>query len=326
MIVNSKKEDYLHYLDEFGLTESDVLPMLDLEKFKTLPSENKIGVMANLAKLLLGWKSYKQEEREKLQPLLDGLNPNNNTNYILEFLNEKFCEFIFSLKSDKYYKTYAGVFPTHCFNAHCTTKDTKHLILIDTGCFEILQYVIYVFQSKINESIKIEKIIKTIENYCLEKKYPSNEYDKELDSKDETRIDSFLLNWSEYFVLGHEYGHIFNNHLDSQEDSLYVFSNDKSVNIHQKSHQQEFEADIWSYYILSRMAKSRKTDTWIWKMLACSGPIIFLGIALLIEKYKISKGVRLDSHPPTEERIYMIQWLQEILRQHEDMSISITFF
>lgn len=322
------RKEYLSYLNEFGLTESQVAPLLDRNKTKKLPLKNKLGlvILITWARVVLFWKKALGQKKgvPALELMFEALNPSNNTNFLLESLNNKFCAFLAAegIENEGYY---AGVFPTYSFNAHCTIKDEEKLILLNTGTFEMIEHVIDSFFSNLSKKHKVERICGAIVDYCDNKKYPDIQYEKGLVDKLELGLIPYVVSWAEYFVLAHEYGHIVNEHLDAGKTvSVFVLSTDKEAEFFEKDHRQEFQADLWASFMLLKMAESRREDD-TWKMLACTGPIVFLGIAMLIERYFLSKGYMLDSHPPTEERIYMIQWLQDITMHHQEIGLGNSF-
>jgi hypothetical protein len=85
----------------------------------------------------------------------------------------------------------------------------------------------------------------------------------------------------------------------------------KSLEVIAKEKHQEYEADIWATHALVRRAQKKGSDA---LPVACAGPVISLGLALLIEEYMKDKGLPLnDTHPPAADRLYMVDALYELL-------------
>jgi hypothetical protein len=78
---------------------------------------------------------------------------------------------------------------------------------------------------------------------------------------------------------------------------------------------KEYEADIWATYILFRL--SELTDASdplasLWTEAALSAPILFLGVAMLIESSHRLKGTQIDRHPPAYDRMTVSDQVFEI--------------
>jgi hypothetical protein len=85
----------------------------------------------------------------------------------------------------------------------------------------------------------------------------------------------------------------------------------KSLEVIAKEKNQEYEADVWATHALVRRAQKKGADA---LPVACAGPVISLGLALLIEEYMKDKGLPLnDTHPPAADRLYMVDALYDLL-------------
>lgn len=76
--------------------------------------------------------------------------------------------------------------------------------------------------------------------------------------KPETLIQhSLSLQFQELFVLCHELGHLFNKDLDNKKNLTYLIDSEAEVVEENKYHQIEFNADLYAFDLVSRIAKHK---------------------------------------------------------------------
>jgi hypothetical protein len=137
--------------------------------------------------------------------------------------------------------------------------------------------------------------------YCDERGYAKkNEYQHPtLDSERLEAVRHFLTA-TEEFVLAHEYGHLTRGHVGNALADITV-SQKLKISVAAKTKEQEFEADLWATNALLTVY-SDKSDGEGASIVGCSGPLVFLSIANLVEAYLQSQGQRFDTHPPAVNR------------------------
>ena len=134
------RDDYLSFLNEFGLSEDKVLPILDIKKAPVEAVAMLLGALGN--------KNIQGDERKTLEMMANMMVEQTNTNVLLSKINETLTSDLSQINFDIQNKAYPGVFPTDSFNAQCVFKDKGFLILIDTGCFEVIEAAVWVLLSK----------------------------------------------------------------------------------------------------------------------------------------------------------------------------------
>jgi hypothetical protein len=319
------RDDYLAFLADFGLSEEQVLPMGDLKK-------TPVEVVALLIKAL-GDRNIKGEEREQIETLAQGMAGAWNVNKLIEklvrTLTDDFARANIRLPST----AFPGVFPTNTFNAQSVQRANGFLVLLDTGCFELIEAAVGVLLSKWEQEKKVEVLSSFIQTYCEHQTLPELHLLKPPGLGGPGEADASMLGLmyplvtsTEEFVIAHEYGHVVNGHLDSANHrNLNVSLPTKTgktqqetphetepvVELINKSFEQEFEADLWATDSLLSRGRAKAADEYFMAII-CGGPIICLGIALLIEEWIKRHQTPSDTHPPASDRIYMIQSLYEI--------------
>ncbi|MFZ2071027.1 MAG: hypothetical protein WAV32_05435 [Halobacteriota archaeon] len=176
---------------------------------------------------------------------------------------------------------------------------------------------------------KADVLAKVIFDYCeLGKLYDLKSLDL-LGLEGEGSSSTLLLlgsltNAAEEFVIAHEYGHIVNRHIMQNGEIQNIITDEREFDVLRKSKEQEFEADLWAIDALIRGVTYEKRDPDL-LAIACGGPIVFIGTALLIEEYQKLKGKYIDTHPRASDRIYMIEAFYEIKKINEQGYIGRRF-
>jgi hypothetical protein len=214
-----------------------------------------------------------------------------------------------------------GVLPMATVNAQCLlTNNNEYLIFVDAGCLAMIESISALIFSTSSE-VKVQDVSEIILNYT--------ETGKVADSHDRLkrlkrinlieRTEIIVVVQTMFFVLLHEYGHIINGHLDLQtssdsESTDFVYSLGKqSISVIFKDTIKEFEADIWATYSLFSFSKLINSDNEVLTELSLVAPVLFLGIAMLIESAYRLKEVQIDRHPPAFDRIDISDIVFEVL-------------
>jgi Peptidase family M48 len=343
--------DYLSFLEEFSLSESSVLPIADIKK---LPPEG-------IAMLISGLASVKDSrEKAALELMAKTLTEGTNTNQLLEKLAENLKKDWAAIRVSAPKNAYIGVFPTNSFNAQCTYRKNGYLVLLDTGCFELIEAATYVLLCTADQQTKTKALASVLTKYLEENALPdagSMNLPGLGGSGSFPRLNLAYVSVTsaEEFVIAHEYGHITNKHVTPTTDEssglhfrinslklgqprrqnspegvskssllkrlfggqsrnvtpTILMAAGKSLEVIAKEKNQEYEADIWATHALVTRAQEKGSDA---LPVACAGPVISLGLALLIEEYMKDKSLPLnDTHPPAAERLYMVDALYELL-------------
>jgi hypothetical protein len=283
-----------------------------------------------------------------------------NTNQLLEKLTENLRKDWSAIRLNSPNNAYSGVFPTSSFNAQCTYRKNGYLILLDTGCFELIEAATYVLLSTAEQTVKTKTLASVLTKYLGENVLPdagSMNLPGLSGSGSFQRLNLVYVSVTsaEEFVISHEYGHIANKHVAPAKDGSSGLQfrvnhmklgqprrqksaeraskgsflsrmfggqpkkdpptaetvESKSLDVIAKEKHQEYEADIWATHALIRRAQKKGSEA---IPVACAGPVISLGLALLIEEYFKDKGLASnDTHPPAANRLYMVDALYDLL-------------
>lgn len=357
------KADYLSFLDEFGLSESSVLPMADIKK---LPPEG-------IAMLIGGLASVKDSrERAALELMAKTLTEGTSTNALLEKLAGNLQKDWAGIRVSAPKNAYIGVFPTNSFNAQCTFRQNGYLVLLDTGCFELIEAATYILLCTADQQTKAKTLASVLRKYLEENALPeagSMNLPGLSGAGSYPRLSTVYVTVTsaEEFVIAHEYGHIANKHLAPttgessqlhfritslklgqprrQKSAEHVSKGSfltrlfgeqsktvapsvatpsiKSLEVIAKEKHQEYEADIWAAHALVRRAQEKGGNA---IPIACAGPVISLGLALLIEEYIKDKGLPLnDTHPPASGRLYVVDALYDVFKVRDQAYLGRRF-
>src|SRR5262249_3965601 len=95
--------------------------------------------------------------------------------------------------------------------------------------------------------------------------------------------------------------------------------------VQRKDHFQEYQADSWAFMHLVKRARQRADDGTA-LLLACTGALIFMNIGLMIEAMADERHVPIrDSHPPVENRLYMLNIAAEVMNLQESTGVARNF-
>lgn len=309
---------YLNFLDRLGLSEMDVAPMVD---------KNKLGGEV-YAQIFLAFmeaeRTSNKEELVRIISLIQATLLDKNANDLMGVIvNKLFNDF--STNSIDLPELYAGVFPTDSINAQCVLEDKKPLVLIDTGLFELIEFAITTFVSKRNETEQAELLIQALEDYYIRKISPDPEIADHPSINWGTTPAYILITAVEEFVIMHEIAHIL-LHLDTPKLTPLPVSGSRQISVLHKDHFEEYQADTYALDLLIKRAKgSEQRDLAL--DLSCSGALIFIYIGVMLEALAESRNVVKNtvSHPPIENRVYLLELTMEVLGVHEHSSIARKF-
>ncbi|MEO3407388.1 hypothetical protein AAFN85_25945 [Mucilaginibacter sp. CAU 1740] len=309
---------YQRFLKERNLKEEDLLPILDMEKFT--PEMHGALLSAFLS-------SMKSGNKDELTGILQAMNfaiIGHNTNHLIATMMYKLMADLEGI-GIRVPPFFAGVYPISMVNAQCVIREKLPILLIDTGCMEMISAVITTFVSKRNETEQAELLIHFLTEYFIDGKYPDIEAGNHPSINWGSSVVSILTTATEEFTFMHELGHFSLGHL--KKDSLFALSEKDAapLMVLNRSHEQEFDADVWAITTLINRAKNNQTpDTAL--DLACAGIVIFLSIGIMIEALAKSEGMPMrDTHPPIEKRLYVAEITMELLGVHEHTRIGSKF-
>ncbi len=286
------KAAYLRFLDRYRLSEADVPPILPKS---LVPSAQRLVDQA--------WPNETREE------MVNGLASNTNT--LIESIVgslEARLEMLGAPKTPLPF--YAGVFPSKSFNAQAVLIEDGALLLIDTGCFSLLEALIMFWGCSEDPHEGIRRAAKIVVDYVDSYQLPKpEEYDLPEMHRDGHRLLAFvsIVTKSEEFVLGHELGHLRLGHLLGQQAP-------RSGGIYpaNRSWDDEISADLFALDLLTHKRDALDIRT------GCAGAYVFFATAGLIER-ALQRGAAprvgwTDTHPPSVMRAAV---LEQALVEHQ---------
>ena len=223
-----------------------------------------------------------------------------------------------------------GTFPINTINVHCTFKNNTYVILVDRGLINIIKQSATIISENIleNESKAIGAISALINIYVEKREVVDllDYMDKDYYQSSSRNLGIALTVHTIYFVLLHEYGHIVNNHLeavkiaridgnDYNQEFFYKLG-ELNIPVLYKRIKDEYEADIWSMYILLRLSELSEEREKQNIEAALSAPVMFLGLIMSIESGDRFKGNPIDTHPPSFDRLSVNDTVCEFLNMN----------
>lgn len=146
------RKAYLALLADSGYSETEVLPVVDTAK--VTPQ----AMAATFVGLMQAIESGNHELIQSIAWIaLNSVGGRDNTNLILHGLKEHLIRDIELGAQAR--ACYVGVFPTNSFNAQCRRYLDCPLVLLDTGCVELVEATVASFLSKKAQSEKIDDLI-----------------------------------------------------------------------------------------------------------------------------------------------------------------------
>jgi hypothetical protein len=283
------RDAYLAYLKENGLSENAVLGILP-----EINAEQRRKVnQALMTALENGYEGLlKNVERASI----------SNTNVLLAEINRRLIVRFTDHQVVAAKDVYAGVFPTNTFNAHVVRRADQPLVLVNTGAFELLEGAIVPFSLLKPGSARQQArvLARFVRQYCEERVLPQGDQFEDFQADEErSKLGVYLLTAAEDFVLAHEYGHLANGHVGNEAVELPL-SDGRSIQVPSRQFNEEYEADRWGVHAL--LSSALNTGSNEEHLIICSGPLLFLSVAGLVEGYHAKLGLNQDTHPPAITR------------------------
>ena len=287
--IGSGRTAYLAYLEENGLSEADVLPLL---------AETDEATNAKVAEIL------KQAERAGHTDLVQRFRraSSGNTNLLLEQLSTHLTDRLVQAGLAVPANSFAGVYPTNSFNAHVVKRAGVNVILVNSGTFELVGPIAALLCSLQpgNARAHARKAASLLRAYCEARQLPGSDDLQDLRPSGDQMTAAVALSTSiEEFIVAHEYGHLANGDVGDDVTELSTPSG-HAISVAVKTKDQEFAADLWAAHAVTQGSWANAGEEEC--ILKCSGPLMFLSMAGLIEAWFESKGHRSDTHPPAGDR------------------------
>jgi hypothetical protein len=178
----------------------------------------------------------------------------------------------------------------------------RPLILVNTGAFELLEGAVVPFSSLKPGSARqqAQVLAKLVRQYCEERTLPSGDQFENFEfDEDRQKFGVHLLTAAEDFILAHEYGHLASGHVGNAVAELALIGG-RSIQVPDREWDEEYEADRWAAQALLSSPLDPASDEE--QMVICSGALLFLSVAALVEAYHSKLGLRFDTHPPAISR------------------------
>jgi hypothetical protein len=322
------KQIYLDFLKRKGLTESDVVPIIDSNKMTAEMHGALLSAFIGGMRKADDIASMSDNEKRELAGILLMMkNVVTRAN-----ANELMSQMAYSLREDlrkagvSIPDFFAGVYPTGYINAFRVIEAGIPLVLIATGCFEMIETAVAAFISKRNETEKAELLIAALDAFFMKGTTPQPA------SADHPSIDwrsgvvPGLTTGIEEFVIAHEIGHICLGHTKGKNRYALPLCDGTTLSVVDNGHKQEYEADIWALEKLVARAMKAEGDRDTKLLVTCSGALMFLTIGLMIEAIADSrKRPIVDSHPPAENRLYVAEITLDVLGVQGASGVAASF-
>lgn len=310
---------YLSFLGDRGYSEEELMPVINRERV----TGEMHGAM--LAALI---QAAQSDDPNFVKAVVwmahNTVIGRDNSNLIIHHIAETLLD---GLKASglEVGPFYAGVFPTNSYNAQCTRFADQNLVLIDTGCMEMAEAIVTTFLSKVSNRQKAHEIASTIDNYILHRRLADSSSMSSEGVSFGSGLPAAMVTSFEEYILAHELGHLVLVHIEEGATRQHQPRVGSTFTVIDKSEFQEFQADIWACRALIERARI-KADAESGVPLAVSGLAMGLGVGLLVEASATKNAIKLPpGHPPSRERLYMLQVCFELFGAHEDAYIARRF-
>ena len=291
---------YLSFLSQSGYSEEELLPVIEREKV------TPAALAATMAGLITAIESGNSELLEAVSWIaVNAVSNRYNTNMILHAVTRRLMEEMKAGGVDVP-EFYAGVYPTDIYGSESHIWRGERLVLINTGYMEMCETAVASFLSSKSNERKAEDLAEAASQYAGASRV----------RPDSTKLDlpgvrwgsgevSVLLNWVEGFVLAHELGHHVLGHVGAASDNGQARGGTGSL---EELRFREFQADVWACKALLPAALTRARHR-LELSLLLSAPIFALGMYAVLEAAKNGGSAAGGDHPPSMQRIALIQAL-----------------
>jgi|688.fasta_scaffold176338_2 hypothetical protein len=296
-----------NYLEKLS-TSVLLYPCILMNSTKDLEKKRQIKYECNI------WVSHLKDNY-----LQSGINCNSLIRFVDWSLHYA-CELVgLNLPSN----VQVGTLPIATMNIHCAPIEANtYCILIDPSCMAILEsYSRQIFSDKLYTEIGSE-LSNKIKSYFTDSiGYSFDEVIFDATNPKLEEYKAFLFIHTLYFALLHEYAHILNNHVslnnalmvdqyekintEKEKYFFYYLTGIESFNIFFKNTFQEFEADAWASYYLTKIVHIwSNNEEILLSKISMGAPILFLGILQAFETSYIASGHPImDRHPAAFDRL-----------------------
>jgi hypothetical protein len=333
-------EEYLALLGEQGLKESDIEPMMRRQYWSpdALAKLNKYRrSLENPFRAYDTLRSSLGAPFGLLGAMMEILGDHDRANQLEKMESGNANMLLEGLASDLRRRcsgnrmphvetpVFHGVYPTKLFNAVTVPRSSGHLVLMESATLEIIEVVtsLIMAQSEVSDDH-----LRNIEMICqgywdnisarLRDRYlpPHVEiYDLELNISADEHADSVeLTTTTEEFVIAHEWGHISLGHAVAEGPCALGVAQTDAISNSESTWEDEFSADLWAARALLGPARNLWYGENADADLSLAGIHLFLGLARIIESFASHDGHEATTHPPTSERIWMINQLDMRVR------------
>jgi hypothetical protein len=209
-----------------------------------------------------------------------------------------------------------------------------HCILIDPSCIAFLgTYSRQIFSDRLFSDIGSD-LANRIKSYLTDRDcYISDEIIFDTKNPQSEELKASLFIHALYFALLHEYAHISNNHASlnnalavNQKEEVnigreryfvYSLTDIKNFTYFLNDTFQEFEADTWATYYLTKVINtSSHSEEILRSRTSLSAPILFLGILQAFETSYIASGeLIIDRHPAALDRLFVVDLVLDSLNE-----------
>lgn len=225
-----------------------------------------------------------------------------------------------------------GIFPFRWFNGHSTSFEGTSLCLAATGSFDLIETFSTLFAARQKDPrYAAEKLREAIAVYVQSNEVESPKFglgEGLVDWGNAAGIHTLLTTAGEQFLISHELGHVALGHTATaprgampERATGTLGQPPKGAEVIKPEHLDEYCADVWALGAMLALSKEPEHKEKV--PLFCGGPVVFLGLAMLVEA--ASRAARIDtqdSHPPALNRLYIIELALELFGHHEDAFVA----
>jgi hypothetical protein len=307
-------EEYYAFLKERGVPEAAVYPLVQDPRVFVNPE----FLQAFVELILVVARGGHQEDVDRVQALIEAMNPGANANFLVRSINRLLTEhFSRAGLSVSEGVLATGVFPMRFFGGRSVPRQHGVLILLETGCLEFLEYCVsldHLEHPSLDERATL--LADAVHLYSETGAFPQV---ATLGGAEWRRRQLLILhgvNWAEWFVLSHEYAHHALKHFDRVDAAKVEHTaGDHTFEVIRHDHVAEYEADLWALSALLRIAASGAPPVGFARIFAWAAPLYFLGILALVERTWKQRGRSRDIYPPAVNRIMshdlLLKWFGE---------------
>jgi hypothetical protein len=290
------RDDYLGLLNDRQVSESDVAPMVDIQRLDA-------GALAEMAGADPG------DQLALALFLLQGAQ--KNTNELLQSLVGAMRRMAPTMSARVSGDTFHGVYPTWTLNAECAAVSDGYMVLVNSGAMELIETVAtYLNVTSWSDDHIVEQIAVACEMALYRGRIVSPmDSDANDCISDDDRVNAIALtSATQRFLIAHEWGHIAKDHLGGAPSTAL---HEGSIDVLLKNQMQELEADLWATTLL--IGWCLQEDDWFGQI-QMAGIYLFLMLAEISQKYAVRARIDLGNvHPNIETRKGILKQFAEVV-------------